>query len=208
MSPQSLNTLFGRFSRLLRRLLLLPTGGILLTTLIVASPLGRVFDKSLSIHFERMNQRREQHQFTRLDMIECEMLYNSISVLGRLVSPEAGKIVYHYLHGQGEDLWLDSEYLQTSPVVQRGWQSLKPGQSRQFSLRQAEDWRLSYALNPFSLRRGEHEILLWQRIDFTKSKKVKTILNYGLGSVALPDALIHALHPTPFTVYCKWKTYP
>ena len=139
------------------------------------------------------------------DGVECQVLYNSIALAGRLVSPEGGAIVYHYLHGNGQDLWLDNSYLQTSPIIQRSWRSLKPGQSRQFSLHQSDDWRLSYALNPFSLRRGEHEILLWQRMEFSTNGAVKTTLNYGLGKIELPDALIHAMHPTPFTVYSKWK---
>lgn len=177
----------------------------MLGIIVLASPLGRVVDKKLSVHFEQINQRREHHQLTWLDGVECQVLYNGIALAGRLVSPEGGAIVWHYLHGQGQDLWLNSDYLQTSPVIQRSIHSLKPGQSRQFSLRQAEDWRFSYALNPFSLRRGEHEILLWQRLEFSANRKVKTKLNYGLGTVELPDALIHALHPVSFTVYSKWK---
>lgn len=171
----------------------------------LASPLGRVVDRAVSAHFERVNQHRERHALTWLDGVECQFLYNGIALAGRIVSPEGGQIVWHYLHGKGRDLWLDSDYLQTSPVIQRSINSLKLGQSRQFSLRQAEDWRLSYALNPFSLRRGEHEVPLWQRMEFSRSGRVKTILNYGLGKIELPDALIHALHPMPFTVYAKWK---
>jgi hypothetical protein len=189
----------------LRQLALFGLGGLLLGIVVLASPLGRIVDRGLSSHFEHVNQRREQHRLTWLDGVECQVLYNSIALAGRLVSPEGGAIVWHYLHGKGQDLWLDNSYLQTSPVIQRSWRSLKPGQSRQFSLRQAEDWRLSYALNPFSLRRGEHKILLWQRLEFSTNHKVKTVLNYGLGKIELPDALIHVLHPTPFTVYSEWE---
>lgn len=207
MVPAKAPTAFLRLRRggILRRLALFGLGSLLLSIVVLASPLGRIVDRNLAAHFEHANQRREQHRLTWLDGVECQVLYNSIALAGRLVSPEGGAIVWHYLHGKGQDLWLDNSYLKTSPVIQRSWRSLKPGQSRQFSLRQAEDWRLSYALNPFSLRRGEHEILLWQRLEFSTNDVVKTKLNYGLGVIELPDALIHAMHPTPFTVYSKWK---
>lgn len=194
-----------RTGRWLRQLALLALGSALLGIGILASPLGRVVDRGLSSHFEEVNRRRQAHRLSRLDVIECQLLYNSIALAGRLVSPEGGAIVFHYLHGNGQHLWLDSDYLQTSPVIQRSWRSLKVGQSRQVGFRQAEDWRVSYALNPFSLRRDAHEVLLWQRLEFSANPRVKTKLNYGWGQVELPDALIHALHPTPFTVFCRWK---
>ena len=189
----------------LRQLALLLLGSLLLVTVILASPLGRTVDRALSIHFAQMNQRREHNHLTRLDVAECQVLYNSIALAGRLVSPEGGAIVWHYLHGHGTDLRLNASYLKTSPVIQRSLNALKLGQSRVVSLRQAEDRRLSYALNPFSLRRGEHEVLLWQRIEFSTKGIVKTKLDYGLGVVELPDALIHALHPVPFMVCAEWR---
>lgn len=190
----------------LRRLALLLLGSLLFGMVVLASPVGRVIDKILSSHFAQMNRRRENNRLNKLDVAECQVLYYGIALAGRFVSPEGSAIVSGYLHGQGRDLWLDSSYLRTSPVILRNWRSLKVGQRHQYSLRrQADDWRLSYALNPFSLRRGEHEVLLWQRIEFTTNPRTVTKLNYGLGVVELPDALIHVLHPVPFMVYAKWK---
>jgi hypothetical protein len=180
-------------------------GSLLLGMVILASPAGRVMDKGLSAHFQQINQRRQQHLLSELDVIECQVIFNSIAFAGRLVSPEAGAIVSQYLYGKGKDLWLDGSYLQTSPVIRRSLRSLKVGQSGKYSLKQAEDWRLSYAFNPFSLHRNEHEALLWQRIEFSTNPRVCTILNYGWGQVELPDGLIHVLHPVPFTVYSRLK---
>jgi hypothetical protein len=192
-------------ARVLRRIVLVIITGIVAGIALLVSPLGRIIDRHLSTHFERVNYRREHHKLSKLDIVECQFLYNSIAIAGRIVSPEAGAIVWHYLYGKG-DLWLDNSYLQTSPVILKSWQSLKVGESKQFSLRrQSEDWRVSYALNPFSLRREAHEILLWQRMEFSANPRVRTTLNYGLGSVKLPDALIHVLHPQPFMVYSKWR---
>ncbi|RZJ87534.1 MAG: hypothetical protein EOO60_12090, partial [Hymenobacter sp.] len=99
----------------LRRLALLLLGSLLLGMVVLASPVGRVVDKALSSHFAQMNRRREHHHLTRLDVAECQVLYNGIAIAGRIVSPEGGQIVWHYLHGKGEALLLDSDYLQTSP---------------------------------------------------------------------------------------------
>lgn len=193
------------FKRKLVRLILLGVSTSLVLLVVLASPAGRVIDRQITAHFKRVNQRREQHQLNWLDGAECYVLYHSIAVAGRLVAPEAGAIVSHYLDGNGRDLWLDSSYLRTSPVVQRSWRSLRLGESRRFSLRQAEDWRLSYALNPFYLRREAHRVLLWQRLEFSRDVRVATVLNYGLGQIELPDALIHTLHPKPFMVYSSWQ---
>lgn len=178
--------------------------GIALGVLVVASPVGRVLDRQLSAHFSNMNERRARHRLTWADGVQCLVLYNSIAIVGRLESPEGGAVVWHYLHGGGADMWLDSSYLRTSLVITKSLRTLKVGQSAEFGFHQCDDWRLSYALNPFSLRRGHHDVLLWQRLAFATNPSVKTVLNYGLGQVELPDGLIHALHPVPYTVYSRW----
>jgi hypothetical protein len=152
-----------------------------------------------------MNERREQHRLSWWDGIQCQVLYNGIATAGRLVAPEAGQVIWHYLHGHGTDLWLDSNYICTSPVIQRSLVQLKEGQSRQFGFRQVEDWRLSYAVNPFSLKKKNGKVLLWQVMKFETRPGTLTTLNYGMGKVQLPDALIYSMHPQIYTVYSSWK---
>jgi len=78
---------------------------------------------------------------------------------------------------------LDSSYLRRSPVILRSIHSLKPEESRRYAFHQADDWRLSYALNPFSLLRDAHEVHLWQRIAFGTDARIMTKLHYGLGVI-------------------------
>ena len=175
------------------------------TFVLLASPVRRLIDRRLTAHFVAMNQRREQHLLSWWDGIECQLLYTSIASGGRMVSPEAGQIIWHYMHEQGADLWLNPDYIRTSPVILRSLAQLKEGESRQFEFRQADDWRLSYAVNPFSLKRSGGKVLMWQLMKFETRPGTLTTLNYGIGQFKLPDALIHSMHPQTYTVYCKWN---
>jgi len=105
------------------------------TFFLLASSVGRSIDRGLTAHFVAMNQRREQHLLSWWDGIQCHALYTSIATGGRVVSPEAGQIIWHYMHGQGADLWLNPDYIRTSPVILRSLAQLKEGESRQFGFR-------------------------------------------------------------------------
>lgn len=110
-----------------------------------------------------------------------------------------------YIRGNGQDLWLDSGYIQRSPVIRRSLALLREGESRRFTFNPAIDQRLSYFINPFHLRRKRGRALLWQRIEFDARPSTYTILDYGIGAFRLPDALIYSVHPQTFTVYCQWR---
>lgn len=180
-------------------------GALFVTLLLLASPAGRFFDRALTEHFIAMNQRREQHRLSSWDGMQCQLLYASVATCGRVVSPEGGQVIWHYLCGRGTDLWLSPNYIRMSPVVVRSLAQLKEGESRQFGFHQAEDWRLSYAVNPFSIKKNQGSVFLWQRMEFDTRPGALTTLDYTIGQFRLPDALIYSMHPQPFTVYCKWK---
>lgn len=194
--------------RLCRRVVV--SGVALLAVLgaVFASPVGRVVDRKLTAHYRVLNQRRVNHRLTLFDGVECRLLYTSIAFGGRLISPEGGAVVTHYLHGEGKDLWLDAEYIRRSPVIRRSLGALREGESRRFSFSQSADYRLSCAVNPFNLRKRKGTVLLWQRIDFATDPTTYTTLDYGAGSFRLPDALIHTLHPQPYTLYAHWDEAP
>ncbi|SET99674.1 hypothetical protein [Hymenobacter actinosclerus] len=185
----------------------LVTVTIAIATLLLLSPAGKLFDDGLTAHFRAMNERRLAHRLSWLDGIEIKLLYNTIATAGHVISPEAAQIVAHYLNGGGKPLWLDASYLKTSPVVLKCLKTLKPGQSRQFAVKfQREDSRLTYAFNPFSLRRERHSVLLFQYIEFKNDRETFTKLSYFPGrGFLLPDGLIRATRPTPFWAYAKWS---
>ena len=101
-----------------------------------------------------------------------------------------------------------SDYIQHSPVVTRSLALLRNGESRWFTSHQSADKRLSYCILPFNLKKINGKMLLWQRIKFKTDPATYTTLDYGIGSFRLPDALIHALHPKPYTVYAHWNQNP
>lgn len=180
-------------------------GGVVGAGLLLLSPAGRVLDQELTTHFQALNQRRASQNLSWFDGMECHLLYTSIALGGRLLAPEGGKVLWHYLHGRGKDLRLSPEYIKTSPVVRRSLALLREGKSQRFAFPQLTDARLGYAINPFNLRKQNGVVLLWQRIDFKTDPTTYTTLDYGLGRFRLPDALVHALHPQPYTVYAQWN---
>lgn len=54
----------GRIGTRLLQLALLALGSAVLCVIVLASPLGRVVDKGVDAHFERVNYRRENYKLT------------------------------------------------------------------------------------------------------------------------------------------------
>jgi hypothetical protein len=195
------------FGRKLRKIGIWCALGFATGVILIASPLGRLMDRQLTVHFRQMNERREGHRLTWADGVQCRVLYNGIALGGRLLSPEGGAVIYHYLYGEGKDLWLSPDYIQRSSVITRSLALLREGESRRFTFRQADDFRLSFAVNPFNLRRKDGGyVLLWQKIEFDAKPYTYTTLDYGIGSFRLPDALIYSMRPRAYTVYCQWRS--
>ena len=137
--------------------------------------------------------------------------YQKIIVLvimggGLFIAPEASKILSHYCFGNGDTLYLNSTYLSESPVILRQARKLKVGQSiKNLGFKQHEDWRLSYALNPFTIKRTRKGYIVSQWIEFDKTRKVTTKLNLFLFTITIPDSIVHTYDCTPFLVIFKFK---
>lgn len=189
----------------MRKRYLLP-GLLLVGLLLLLSPAGRLLERAVDGHLTAMHRRHLAGRSTPADYWQCRLLYGAIGHLGGLRYPEAGAIITHYLGGSGRDLWLPAGYLRRSPVVRRHLATLRPGQTRVVTLRQAEDWRLSYALNPFRLRRGPgSKVELWQWMAFLPDPAARTVLNLGLVRFTVPDGLILVLRPKPFMARSTWR---
>ena len=124
---------------------------------------------------------------------------------GWFVAPEASAILRHYCFGNGETLILDSTYLKRSYIINKVGRTLKNGQTRRdYGFKQKYDWRLSYALNPFTISKKGKKYHIEQWIAFDKSGKVHTTLNLGIFSFKVEDAIAHAFDCTPFLVVCEF----
>ena len=176
----------------------------LLVILVLWSPVGRLMERGIDAHLAGMHRRQLANRNTSLDRGLCRLLYGGIVTLGGLRYPEGAAVIDHYLHGGGQDLHLASEYIRRSPVVRRQLAALPVGRTAVVTLRQQEDWRLSYALNPFRLRREAHRVVIYQWMAFDRRPAARTVLDLGLLRLTVPDGLIHVLHPQPYLARCEW----
>lgn len=124
---------------------------------------------------------------------------------GRLVSPEGSDILYHYCFGNGDTLNISSGYIRNSPVVVKSMMGMKVGEEKKVEFRQAEDWRLSYALNPFHIKREKDGYLVYQYIEFDRSGKIHTDLNLGFTKIRVYDNIVHVFDCIPFVAVCRFK---
>lgn len=127
---------------------------------------------------------------------------------GFFIAPEASQILSHYCFGDGDTLYLDSSYLKTSPVVISAATGLKVGSKiNKVTLIQSRDWRLSYAINGFTLKRTKNGYVIQQWIDFDKTGKIPTNIKFWVFPVfSVPDAIVHTFDCTPFWVICEFKS--
>ena len=122
-------------------------------------------------------------------------------VFGSLFFPEASKALSHYCIGDGDTLKVESDYIRSSPVVLKEVETLKDGEKRKVAMKQSEDWRLSYALNPFNIERKGNKIIITQWMQFDKSNKVKT----KFGPFSISDNIVHTFDCTPYLFYHEFE---
>ncbi|KAA9338433.1 hypothetical protein F0P96_06265 [Hymenobacter busanensis] len=194
---------------LTRRLSRITAGCLLggsLVVAVLASPLGRMFDRAVSQHLDRIYARfLSTGRLDATDRVQCMLLYKTLAAGGHVVSPEGAAILTHYLAGSGTELRLSNSYIRTSPVLTAQLAGMTMGQEKRVTFKQAMDWRLSYALNPLNIRKERHRVVVSQFIVFAKDRTTHTNLNYGLGQIRIPDGLVHSLHPKPFLATCTWQ---
>jgi hypothetical protein len=178
---------------------------LLVLFILLLAIFGESIGRGISRHLATMNNRVQLNKATMLDKLQCTVFYNSMIYIGGIAYPEAADILENYIYGKGENLYLEPDYLKESPVIARNLMQMHTGESRNIGLKQEEDWRLSYAVNGFTLRKKKEKAQLLQYIVFSKDKQIYTDLNFYLFEVRVPDGLVHALNPTPFTVYSEWE---
>jgi hypothetical protein len=112
--------------------------------------------------------------------------------------PEGVSMITHYVFGNGKKLELKSNYLPNSPVIIKSLKSMKVGQTKVIRFKQYKDWRLSYALNPFRLKKLKNGFGIYQYIKFDTTGKVYTIVNILGVKMKIYDNWVNLLNPTPY----------
>lgn len=143
--------------------------------------------------------------YTSLSVV-CLFFYKKILVIGMIVIgyfifPEASQALKHYCFGNGETLIVDSEYIRKSPVVLKHLKHMKIGEKRKVGMHQWEDWRLSFAINPFTIEKRKNKVIITQWMQFAKTNKVIT----WFGPIPIPDNIVHTFECTPYLFYSEFK---
>jgi len=100
---------------------------------------------------------------------------------------------------------LDTSYLKVSPVITRELSTMKVGEKRIVRFKQKDDWRLSYAINGFTLIKQKDKVIVKQYIEFDKTGKIYTDLNLGITKIRVDDGFVHTFDCTPFWVYSEFS---
>lgn len=123
----------------------------------------------------------------------------------KITAPEGCSILQHYCFGDGSDLVLESDYLPNSPVIQSELKKMRIGQDKVVRFYQKEDWRLSYALNPFHLVKKQDGFEIYQYIKFDNKGIDVTEINFKLFKIKVKDSWVHLVDPTPFMLVYQYK---
>jgi hypothetical protein len=126
-----------------------------------------------------------------------KLLVIGMIVVGSVIFPEASQALRHYCFGDGKKLIVESDYIKNSPVVQKHLKTMKVGQKKEVSFKQREDWRLSYALNPFTIEKRKDKVIITQWMQFARTNKVKT----QFGPFKISDNIVHTFKCKPYLFY-------
>jgi hypothetical protein len=134
------------------------------------------------------------------------IFYRKVMVMGMIFFgaiffPEASKILKHYCFGNGEKMILQSDYIKNSPVIQKKIKEMNVGEKRKVTLKQWEDWRLSYALNPFYIEKRKDKAIITQYIQFDDTDRDYT----WFGPFRIKDNIVHTFDCKAFQLYHEFK---
>lgn len=125
---------------------------------------------------------------------------------GKIIAPEASAILAHYCFGNGDTLRISPDYLRRSPVVLQSINGLRKGETRRIVFKQNEDWRLSYALNPFHVKKIKGGYIVFQYIEFASNNQTFTVLDLWFAKFVVRDDIAHVFDCKPFMAVCRFTT--
>ena len=140
-----------------------------------------------------------------LSSVSTKLMVIGMIVFSTFTYPEASSILSQYCFGDGDTLMLDTSYLKVSPVITRELSTMKVGEKRIVRFKQKDDWRLSYAINGFTLIKQKDKVIVKQYIEFDKTGKIYTDLNLGITKIRVDDGFVHTFDCTPFWVCSEFS---
>lgn len=82
---------------------------------------------------------------------------------------------------------------------------MRIGQVKVVRFHQKEDWRLSYALNPFHLLKTKNGFRIFQYIKFDEKGEVFTEINFKFFMFKVKDSWVNLINPTPFMFVYQYR---
>lgn len=122
-------------------------------------------------------------------------------VVGYFLFQEASQALRHYCFGDGSNLHISAEYIKTSPVVQKHLANMQIGEKKKVGVKQADDWRLSFVLNPFTIHKKKDKVEITQWMKFDSKGDVITWLYF----IPVPDNIVHTFDCTPYILRSEWE---
>ena len=132
-------------------------------------------------------------------------IFISLFLYFKITAPEGCAVLQHYFLGNGEPLTLESDYLPKSPIIINALKGMRVGEVKKISFSQKEDWRLSYALNPFQLKKVKNGFDVYEYIKFDNKGKVYTTINLGVLKFKFADNWVHFLKTTPYHLSYQYR---
>ena len=155
-----------------------------------------------------MQKRAAAGKLTTLDRVILHAGVAGGIAAGQFVSPEGAAILRHAVYGDGSDLRLDPSYFKRSSFLAREIKRRGPGNHGPIGFQQAEDMRLSLALNPIFITISDRNVRVGHpRIRFAApdAPPVVTIIPIGKLRLRMFDNLVGALQSKPFAAYAEWR---
>lgn len=160
----------------------------------------------LTGYFKNLEKRATKGQDTLAEKAALGAVYNGMIGVGYFLYPEASKVLYHFCHGDGRRVEIDSSYIQNSTAIQKRLKKLRPGQSWKGWIKQSEDRRLTYAYNPIKIENLGSKVRVSSKVRVVKlGKGVYTRIYMGDFTFDLPDSLMRVgCKAKEYTAYTEW----
>lgn len=186
---------------------------MLKTTFLLFSIINLCSCSYLSLNQEkidRITHNYDNSKVTENDIKVMKGFYDTLIFGGKIIYPEASKILEHYLYGDGTDLYINSSYFLKSKIISKAI-SEKKYPIGPVTLRISDDPRIAYAVNGFYIINKDNKPSITQRIEFDESGGTGVYTTFPVigGSIKVPDRLIRIFEKNggckTFDVYIqKW----
>lgn len=168
--------------------------------------------------FNGIEHRALQHQTTRLDRWGLQVFYATLRLSGRVLYPQAARLLTYYCEGRGDTLRIETRPLLRHPEVQQALRLHKPGitfrhqrSASPFYVARHTDWELYYAFDLLYIRQQPTSIVFYDNYFFQPvARRSYTRFHVGRVQWRVNDGLIRVAYPQAkaFVVYGKVATAP